>query len=94
MNSETTVVNIKHDNYDTYIGLGTRWGNRFVKRNMTNKERSEVCDKYKQWFWDNNLVYHIHELEGKVLGCHCKPKQCHGDFLARVANSRVPIKFN
>lgn len=25
------------------------------------------------------------ELKGKVLGCWCKPKSCHGDILARVA---------
>jgi hypothetical protein len=27
------------------------------------------------------------ELRGKVLGCWCKPAECHGDVLARYANS-------
>ena len=26
------------------------------------------------------------ELKGKVLGCWCKPKACHGDVLARIAD--------
>jgi len=26
------------------------------------------------------------ELKGKVLGCWCHPKECHGDVLARIAN--------
>jgi len=27
------------------------------------------------------------ELRGKILGCHCKPKACHGDILAEIADS-------
>lgn len=27
------------------------------------------------------------ELRGKVLGCWCAPQACHGDILARLANS-------
>ena len=27
------------------------------------------------------------ELRGKVLGCWCSPKACHGDVLAEIANS-------
>jgi hypothetical protein len=26
------------------------------------------------------------ELKGKVLGCWCSPKACHGDILAKIAN--------
>jgi hypothetical protein len=33
-----------------------------------------------------DLVNDLHELKGKKLGCFCKPKRCHGDFLAREAN--------
>ena len=27
------------------------------------------------------------QLRGKVLGCHCKPLPCHGDYLAALANA-------
>jgi hypothetical protein len=29
------------------------------------------------------------ELRGKVLGCFCKPKACHGDVLARIAEEEI-----
>lgn len=27
------------------------------------------------------------QLKGKVLGCWCKPKQCHGDTIARILDT-------
>jgi len=27
------------------------------------------------------------ELDGKILGCWCKPKHCHGDELIRCLNA-------
>ncbi|MGD9564460.1 MAG: DUF4326 domain-containing protein [Pyrinomonadaceae bacterium] len=29
----------------------------------------------------------MEELRGKVLGCWCSPKVCHGDVLARLLNA-------
>ena len=26
----------------------------------------------------------LHELEGKTLGCWCKPEKCHGDILIKL----------
>ena len=28
----------------------------------------------------------IHALEGKTLVCHCSPKDCHGDTIAKYLN--------
>jgi hypothetical protein len=28
----------------------------------------------------------VRELRGKVLGCYCKPKRCHGDIIAEYVN--------
>ena len=33
-----------------------------------------------------HLIESLPELKDKVLGCYCKPKRCHGDFLAKLAN--------
>ena len=30
----------------------------------------------------------IMELDGKILGCHCKPKRCHGDVLVDVIEAK------
>ena len=31
-----------------------------------------------------DLMARLHELEGKVLGCWCKPNLCHGDVLVKL----------
>lgn len=33
------------------------------------------------------------ELKGKILGCWCSPRKCHGDILAEIANSNDLIKY-
>lgn len=35
----------------------------------------------------NTLREHLHELRGKVLGCWCKPADCHADLLLKLANN-------
>ncbi len=87
----TTVVHCKKSHYDVYIGRPTKWGNPFlIGRDGT---REEVIEKHNLW-----LLGHIaapdgskaptfrealKELKGKVLGCWCKPEDCHGDTYAR-----------
>jgi len=74
---DTRVVNCHKEPYDVYIGRGTKWGNPFK-----DGTRSEVISKYRDYIIRNKeLMNCLHELEGKVLGCHCKPKACHGDIL-------------
>jgi len=78
---KTTVVNVKDDEYDVYIGRGTPWGNRF--KIGVHGTREEVIEMYKQWFLENYPLQNraIKELSGRVLGCHCKPLACHGDVI-------------
>jgi len=82
---KTKVVNVKDEDYDVYIGKGTKWGNIF--REGVDGTREEVIVKYdkdirnKPW-----LIHEIgHELKGRILGCHCKPLPCHGDILVKLA---------
>ena len=86
---ETSVVNCKKEDYDVYIGRPSKWGNPFsIGKHGT---REEVIEKYQEWLsgqWE--LLDSLDELEGKVLGCHCKPLACHGDVLAALANNRSP----
>ena len=81
-----TVVNLKNSEYNIYIGRGSKWGNPFKMKNSSIEERNRVCDEYEKWFWDTDLPNQIHELNGKILGCYCKPLRCHGDFLVELAN--------
>lgn len=94
MHKETVVVNCRTDDYDTYIGRGSKWGNPFVMRNKSKHERDRVCDAYEAWFKTQpELVNSLSELIGKRLGCYCKPERCHGDFLAREVN-KIKIEEN
>lgn len=85
------VVHLKKEPYDIRIDRTTKWGNPFV----VNKDgtRKEVIAKYRIWLRTQPLLLKdIHELEGKVLGCWCKPKPCHGDVLAELANDREQVR--
>ena len=89
---QTTVVNIKYEKADIYIGRGSIWGNPFVMKGTSQKERDRVCDEYEQWFYTQpELIAQLHTLKGKSLGCYCKPLRCHGDFLAKLANNSCDI---
>jgi hypothetical protein len=91
----TEVVNIKTGaRYDFYIGRRNKsyklpespWNNPYVIGKDGN--RDEVIAKYKARLWQQmngpNAAYirgKLLELDGKVLGCWCKPEPCHGDVL-------------
>ena len=85
----TKVVNIdKCKKYDVYIGRGSNWGNPYAIG--FSGDRDEVIRKYKYDFERGFLRFSkedVHELKGKILGCHCKPAACHGDVLADYLNS-------
>lgn len=92
----TTVVNKNKEDYDIYIGRGSKWGNPFthIKNKKTKAEfivdsRSEAILKYKEWIVNQNeLINSLEELRDKKLGCFCKPKQCHGDILVELLEKK------
>ena len=79
------VVHCKRDAYDVYIGRPSIWGNPFeIGRDGT---REEVIAKYESYVLDKpELMRALENLKGKVLGCWCAPKPCHGDVLVKLAN--------
>lgn len=82
----TRVVNKYKEAYDVYIGRGGPWGNRYeIGKDGT---REEVVAKHRADTLANPaLVARIRrELKDKTLGCFCKPKACHGDVYAEIAN--------
>ena len=77
------VVNIKYSAYDVYIGRGSKWGNPFRINKTTSRE--DVIQKYEEYLRNNShLMQSLIELKDKILGCHCYPKQCHGDVLIKL----------
>ena len=89
----TSVVNVRHSSYDIYIGRPSRWGNLFSHQDGTLAQfkvssREAAIRAYDAWIHtQSELLAALPELKGKVLGCWCKPHACHGDILARLADS-------
>lgn len=91
----TRVVNIKHDDFDVYIGrmnpgrglAQSIWANPFAIDGQTT--RNQAIELFREHLENRpDLLARIHELKGKRLGCWCKPKACHGDILARLADGK------
>lgn len=80
----TIVVNKYRNNYDVYIGRGSKWGNPSVIGQ--DGSRDEVIEKYREWIITQPQIKDLEELRGKRLGCFCKPSRCHGDVLVELLN--------
>ena len=86
------VVHCKREEFDVYIGRGSRWGNPYSHKEGTLAEhvvgsRTEAIQKFEEYLLSNEeLMASLPDLKGKTLGCWCKPKTCHGDILLRYAN--------
>lgn len=78
-------MHCKRAKYDVYVGRPGKWGNPFILGKDGTRE--EVLIKYEAWLvQQTDLLKDLKELRGKVLGCWCSPKSCHGDILLRMAN--------
>jgi hypothetical protein len=93
--AETRVVHLGRESYDIYIGREYRRGKYDLDKSPWRNhfeigkdgDRAEVIAKYADWLpTQPQLIARLPELRGKVLGCWCAPKPCHGDVLVRLAN--------
>jgi len=87
------VVNLKYEEYDVYIGRAGKghdgyFGNPFTEADGSREEIIKLFESYarrrmlKDEDWRNNIL----ALDGKKLGCFCKPLPCHGDILVKLCN--------
>jgi len=77
------IVHCQRDSYDVYIGRGSKWGNPY--KIGVDGTRSEVIEKYRNYILNNKeLLNDLPELKGKILGCWCYPKRCHGEVLLEL----------
>jgi len=86
---KTKVVNINIGEHEVYIGRPSKYGNPF--RIGKDGTRMEVIEKYREWLLGNKelMADIVEELDGKILGCHCKPKnRCHGDIIVKIIESK------
>jgi hypothetical protein len=70
---------------DVRIDRATKWGNPFLIKHES--DRDWVCEQYEAYFPAFCKRQHISIVEianAKRLGCWCKPKRCHGDYLKKL----------
>ena len=79
-------------NMSHHVGgaLGSKWGNPFKVKKKANKNSLNKClERYEHHIRMNpDLFNAVMELEGKELGCWCKPSPCHGDILIKLFKER------
>ena len=97
--SHPRVVNVraKGARWDVYIGRGRcpatrrpgKWGNPF----KVEEHGPDAMRLYVDWLAEGGreargmLLARVREqLAGRVLGCFCAPRLCHGEVLARLAD--------
>lgn len=83
----TTVVNIRSGaSYDVLCDRTTPFGNHVGQ----GKGRFRAVLAYSRWIEQPEQAEFRErvrrELKDKVLGCWCKPKICHCDILAKIAD--------
>ena len=69
----------------TYYVPGTvksKWSNPYSARKYGREKCLELYEEYV--VCEQNLLDSLHELDGKILGCWCKPAACHGDVLVKL----------
>lgn len=89
---KTRCVNKYKEDYDVYIGRGSKWGNPFTSKPVGQTKAAHQCNSreeavaaYEHYLRNNEaLLYALRELIGMRLGCFCKPKACHGDVLVKL----------
>ncbi len=89
---KTTVVNLRIDRYDVYIGRGSLFGNPIPLR--YKQQRGSTLTKFQEYFYkrltlDQNFKSEVQKLKGLRLGCFCKPQPCHGDIIAEYLNKEI-----
>lgn len=105
-NQETTVVNIKYQDYDVYIGRAGNGQDGYFGNpcklnqlckycSMTHEWPTATIPCYRRYFeeriaQDDEFKKRVGDLAGKRLGCFCKPNACHGDIIAEYVNGLSP----
>ncbi len=86
----------ERDGTYVYIGRPGPWGNPFSHDPESMalykvSTRAVAIERYEAWLLNRpDLLARLSELEGKWLGCWCRPYACHGEILARfLANPPV-----
>ena len=71
---------LRRSDEHVYIGRPGIYGNPY--RLGSDGNLDTILSKYRNHLIINNID--LEPLRGKVLGCWCKPKRCHGDVILEL----------
>ena len=72
--------------------LGSKWGNPYKPKKGNKNSLKRCLERYENHIRRNPRLFNaVMELEGKELGCWCKPSPCHGDILIKLFRERQGI---
>jgi len=86
------VINLKTDlglSNVAYIGRPSKWGNPFIIGAGGNG-RMKVIEKHREKLINDIISGSLRDNDfidlrkADYLGCFCKPKACHGDFILEI----------
>lgn len=88
------VVNVRRSTVGgsyVMVDRSTEWGNPYRCGPRDDASRRDAIAKFRRLLArrmsDPSYRARLRaELEGRDLGCHCKPLPCHGDVLLAAAN--------
>ena len=66
----------------------SKWKNPF---SVKKYGRDRVLEYYEAHVRTSSLYEDLEELEGKILGCWCKPEMCHGDVLIKLLKEKKEV---
>lgn len=89
MDKNCSVVNTYKETATHYIGRGNVLGNPFSLEYYSLDESIANHSLYICYVFANvrsirSVIEKLSKLSGVKLGCFCKPKKCHGDFIQRL----------
>lgn len=95
MSAPGVVVHCKRSAYDVLVDRTTPFGNPFIIN--ARDTRADVIAKFERYArarirQDKAWAAQVLELRGRVLGCWCAPKPCHGDVLLQLADELFHVE--
>ncbi|WCO82145.1 hypothetical protein vBPpSSYP_163 [Pseudomonas phage vB_PpS_SYP] len=94
MNELPIVVNKHWQDFQVYIGRGSKWGNPYSHKEGTKAlfkvdTVEQAIAGYRDHLWGqiregSISIDDLKSLAGKSLGCTCKPRPCHGDIIVKA----------
>lgn len=85
--SLTRVVRAGSEPCDVLIDRSGPFGNPHRPENASLRARLDAIERFRGYFLrrvveDEEFRRQVNALRGRVLGCHCAPKPCHGHVIA------------